>query len=304
MIIEGHHAVGKIDIHAHTIAGTGINRMGTNTSFATPEQLLEIYKKLGVQMGVILPTVNLECADRIQSNEDVMLIADKYSGRFSWFCNIDPRMGKNSPDCDLSYFIEYYKRHGAKGVGEICANLYFDDPYVENLFYHCEKNDMPVIFHIAPKRGGCYGLIDELGLYRMEKELAKFPHLKFIGHSQPFWAEISADINEENRNTYPKGGVRPGRIVELMRRYPNLFGDLSADSGYNALTRDPKFGYEFIEEFQDRLFYGTDICAPENINENFVKLSSWLDEAVADGKITREAYMKVSRENALNLLER
>ena len=89
-------------------------------------------------------------------------------------------------------------------------------------------------------------------------------------------------------------------LVELMRKYPNLHADLSAGSGHNAVTRDPEFGYDFLEEFQDRIYFGTDICAPENEDATFLQLSRWLDKAVETGKISREAYNKVSRENAVN----
>jgi predicted TIM-barrel fold metal-dependent hydrolase len=96
----------------------------------------------------------------------------------------------------------------------------------------------------------------------------------------------------------------PGRIVELMRKYPNLCGDLSAGSAYNAMTRDPEFGYSFIEEFQDRLFYGTDVNDPSHISLDMVKLSFWLDEACDKGKISKAAYEKVCYGNALDLLEK
>jgi predicted TIM-barrel fold metal-dependent hydrolase len=290
--------MGKIDIHVHARVKKVTNFMGTDTSYATAEELLAMYEKLGIEKGVILPEVNPECATCIQSNEEVMDIVDKYPERFDWFCNIDPRMGGNSPSTDLSYYLTYYKKLGAKGVGELCCNLYFDDPMVENLFYHCEKMEMPVIFHIGPQIGGCYGLVDEQGLKRLEKELAKFPKLKFIGHSQPFWAEIGADIDNTSRQGYPKGKVIPGRLVELMRKYPNLYGDLSADSGYNALTRDPEFGYRFMEEFKDRLLFGTDICSPKND----MQLSFWIDKAVEDNKISNNTYEKICRENAIEIL--
>jgi predicted TIM-barrel fold metal-dependent hydrolase len=292
----------KIDIHIHTRAYKGIERFGGGT-YASPEEIREMYNQIGVSKGVILPGVNPDCAFQVQSNEEAYHLTQKYPDLFYWFCNINPRNGNNSPDCNLSYFLEHFKKLGAKGVGEITANMYFDDPYVENLFYHCQKCEMPVIFHIGPTIGGCYGLVDELGLPRLEKELAKFPDLQFIGHSQPFWAEISSDVTEEDRNGYPKGKVIPGRVVELMRKYPNLCGDMSAGSGYNAITRDPEFGYAFIEEFQDRLYYGTDICDPRNITNPMLKLSSWLDEAMEKGKISKNAYRKVSYENALELLE-
>ena len=52
----------------------------------------------------------------------------------------------------------------------------------------------------------------------------------------------------------------PKRLIEMMRAHPNLHGDLSAGSGHNALSRDPAFGVRFLNEFQDRLYFGTDIA--------------------------------------------
>lgn len=299
-MIMGGSIMQKIDIHVHTSMFKGIPRRGSNTVLASPDELMEMYRRLGVEKGVILPGISVECSFQLQSNEEVMAIAQKWPNKFDWFCNIDPRMGGNTPDYDLSYFIKYYKDRGAKGLGEIESNLHFDDPYVENLFYHCEKNEMPVLFHIAPEQGsGNYGLIDDLKLPRLEKALAKYPRLMFIGHSQPFWAEIGDDATEENRNDYPTGKIaKEGRLVELMRKYPNLYGDLSAGSGYNALAKDPEFAFDFIEEFQDRLYFGTDICAPTDD----MRLSFWLDDAVEAGKISEQAYAKVSRENAIKHL--
>ena len=68
--------------------------------------------------------------------------------------------------------------------------------------------------------------------------------------------------------------------------------------------RDPDFGYAFLEEFQDRLFFGTDICDPRNITNPMLKLSAFLDGAMLSGKISYAAYEKISRGNALNLLEK
>lgn len=293
----------KIDIHVHSILEPGIERVGTGGTFATPAQLREMYDQIGVEKGVILPAYSPDGTHVIVTNEDVMKMVAANPDSFYWFCNIDPRMGTNAPNTDFSHFIEYYKKRGAKGVGEITANLYFDDPRVYNLFSHCERCQMPVTFHIG-NMGGDYGLVDELGLPRLEKTLRHFPKLQFLGHSQKFWSEISGDVTEETRFTSPEGPVKPGgRVVELMRRYPTLCGDLSASSGSNSVMRDPDFGYAFIEEFADRLYFGTDICDPCNITWPMLKLSGWLDDAVERGKISYEAYEKVSRGNALRLLE-
>jgi predicted TIM-barrel fold metal-dependent hydrolase len=40
--------------------------------------------------------------------------------------------------------------------------------------------------------------------------------------------------------------------------YANMFGDLSAGSGLNALTRDEEFTRGFLERHQDKLVYGSD----------------------------------------------
>jgi hypothetical protein len=40
--------------------------------------------------------------------------------------------------------------------------------------------------------------------------------------------------------------------------YPNMYGDLSAGSGLNALTRDEDHAREFIQRHQDKLLFGGD----------------------------------------------
>jgi len=294
--------VKKIDIHVHSVLYHGCPRLN-GTDYTTPDELRYIYDRFGIEKGVQLPVVSPEEASpRIHTSDDAYILAKKYPETYYWFCNIDPRFGHNSPDTDLSRFINYYKDLGAKGCGECSPGLYFDDPLMFNLFKHLEKCGMPVTFHIGDM-GGDYGIVDEVGLPRLEKALAAFPGLKFLGHSQKFWAEISGDCTEALRNGYPGGKVVPGgRVPELMRKYPNLCGDMSAGSGYNAFSRDPEFAYGFIEEFQDRLYFGTDICAKENITNPMLRLASFLDDAMTREKISYEAYYKVSRGNALVLL--
>ena len=131
--------------------------------------------------------------------------------------------------------------------------------------------------------------------------MRKFPDLKFIGHSQPFWAEISGDLTGEERNGYPKGPVTPGGVVaRLFDEYPNLYGDLSpaAGSGFNAINRDPEFGYAFLEKHQDRMLFGSDICDPRNP----LDLIFFLNDAVENGNLTRQAYEKICYGNAEKLL--
>jgi predicted TIM-barrel fold metal-dependent hydrolase len=210
-------------------------------------------------------------------------------------------MGTNSARTDFSYYLDFYKRCGAKGVGEVTANLYTDGPLMDNFFYHCAETDMPVIIHISPAVGEGYGIVDDLGLGRLEKMLKKHPKLKIIGHSQPFWSEISGDTTESMRNTYPAGKITGGRLHALLRDYEHLYCDLSAGSGLNAMTRDEDHALRFLEEFQDKLMFGTDICSVQNTHH--LALSRFYDR-LYDGKlISEQIYRKICRDNAIRILK-
>ena len=282
----------KIDIHVHAVPQVIVRRRNVE-GFCTPAEVRAIYDTYGIERGVLLPDgCYTEGSSDICSPREAMGMVREHPETFGWwFAPLSCAAGENTPDADLSWYLNQYKAAGAKGVGEVSENRYFDDPMMLNLFRHCEACGMPVLFHIG-RLGGDYGIVDDLGL----------PKLKFFGHSQKFWAEIG-QTDEKSRDGYPTGKVTPGRIPELLRKYPNLRGDLSAGSGYNAITRDPDFGWAFLEEFQDQLYFGTDICAPGNMHSDMMRLSGFLDDAMLQGKISYAAYEKISRGNALDLLE-
>ena len=286
-----------IDIHVHTRGTPGPKRAGKQ-AYATPAQLLERYDALGIERAVLLPGVTPECAYQPQSNEEVIDIA-RQNDRFIPFCNVDPRALSNSSDAPLGDLLGHYRDQGCKGIGEVTANLPFLDPMVQNLFKHVEAVGFPLTFHIAPHIGGYYGLYDDPGLPQLERSLQRFPKLRFLGHSQPFWAEIASLETPGSRAGYPREPVHAeGALPKLMRRYPNLYGDLSANSGYNALARDEDHAVRFLNEFQDRLLFGTDICAPDTP----VRLPGFLIGLRDAGKIADEVFQKVARENAIRLL--
>jgi uncharacterized protein len=288
-----------IDIHVHTNPRPAPLRENGAMTYASPEYLIRRYDVIQVEKAVILPEGNPECNLQLLSEEQAMDIVARHPDRFVAFCNVDPRMGTNDEHAPLQRILEYHKSQGFKGCGEVCANLPFDDPRMENLFRACEKTRMPLTFHVGPKIGGCYGVYDEPGLPRLEKALRKFPNLIFLGHSQAFWAEIAPLSSAKSREGYPTGRVRrPGRVVQLMRRYPNLHGDLSAGSGHNAVSRDEEFGLRFFQEFQDRLYFGTDICHPDTDTP----LVDYLLKLRAEKKLPEATFRKIARENAVRLL--
>jgi predicted TIM-barrel fold metal-dependent hydrolase len=49
-----------------------------------------------------------------------------------------------------------------------------------------------------------------------------------------------------------------GKLPRLLAKYPNVYADISGHSGYNALTRDKRFGIRFVGKYYRKLLYGTD----------------------------------------------
>ena len=292
----------KIDIHCHVNAFPEFSSTAPNGKrMLSAEEQLDVFDEFNIEHGVILPLVSPEAQWVPLSNNDAQYIVAKYPERFSWFCNVDPRQGGYSEKTDLSHIIGQYKEKGAKGLGELTATLYADDPMMQNLFGACAELDMPVIIHISPKPGKGYGIIDDLGLPRIEKMLKKFPDLKLIGHSTCFWSELSGDVTDETRGSYfEKGTIKEGRVAKLMREYGNLYCDISAGSGSRAMMSDAEYTAKFIEEFSDRIFFGTDVTSPGKVYPQ--NLDNFLINLCDNGMISRENYEKIIRKNAEKLL--
>ena len=284
-----------VDAHLHTVRKKGLPRNAADSNYTTPEELIVMMDHTGVDRGILLPLISPESSFQLSTTEDVLEVCESYPDRFYPFCNVDPRAGAHTPDADLSFHLNFYKHQGCLGVGELTASLEFTDPLVQNLFHHCERCEMPVLFHLAPQRYGNYGLIDKLGLSGLEASLQAFPNLIFIGHSSAFWSEISGAVNDEKRNQYPSGPVEAGGAVpRLMANYRNLYCGWDATSGFNGLTRDPEFGWSFMERFKDRILFGTDICDPLVPHRH----ADYLRTSFGEGRISREAFENISWRNA------
>ncbi|MEI6501462.1 MAG: amidohydrolase family protein [Armatimonadota bacterium] len=286
-----------IDIHGHTFSFND-PRSRKLTNLLGPEELIAAWPEWEIEQAVLLPIVHHECGIALQTNENVIDICNAFPGKFIFFCNLDPRYNHNSPATDFTPVLEHYQAMGCQGVGEMCASLAWDDPRMLNMLGHIEKAGLPLLFHVGLAEG-TYGVVDEPGLPKLEYVLGKFPKLNFLGHSMAVWSAISGDVTADDWLGYPTGPVTEGgRLVELLRRYPNFHGDISAGSGNNALTRDPEFGYWFMEEFQDQLLYGSDLCWPDQQ----VPQTATLKNALAAGKISQAGFDNIGRGNAERML--
>lgn len=278
----------KIDLHLH-LTPRQLPKLG-KLDLASAENMLPHLRELGIRKGVLMSSA--EKGLPFGTNKANRKICARFPDRYAWMCALKP----GRPETVLER-LKACREQGAVGVGELTVNRRLDDPFLQALFAAAEELELPVTIHMSPEVGYSYGVVDDPGLPLLEEVLKKYPGLKLLGHSQTFWIEISADAprEKEARNQWGQGPVIPGgRVPELFGRYPNLYGDLSANSGSRAIMRDPEFGLSFLEQYADRLFFATDMA-----NTSMVfPLGPWLDEQAASGRLSREAYEKICWGNA------
>lgn len=278
----------KIDIHLHLSERPIPDGLGMKISSGA--EMLPHLDELGIGFGIIMSSGETQAM--FGSNASCRRIAEQYPDRYAWMCGLD----ETEPETVYER-LKQYREEGAVGVGELAVNHRLDHPFLEAVFQAAEALGLPVLFHMSPEEGFQYGVVDEPGLPLLERALNKYPKLIFIGHSQPFWHEISGDAGKsrEERYEWGKGPVTPGgRLDQLFEKYPNLYGDLSANSGGCAMMRDEAFGLAFLEAWKDRLMFGTDMV---NVDMEF-PLGGWLDQKVEEGALSFAACQAIVSGNA------
>jgi hypothetical protein len=174
--------------------------------------------------------------------------------------------------------------HGVRVCGELKLRMMYDNPDALRMFRFCGKKGLPVTVHIDyefdtgkkyPRPNYWYGG----GIEAFERAVRACPETIFLGHAPGFWAHISGD-DQFDKTPYPTGKVvLGGKISSMLRQYPNLYCDISAGSGCNALSRDPEYAKDFLSEFQDRVLYARDYF--DNIHQEFLNSLGLPEEVLA-----------------------
>ena len=234
-----------IDIHQHLHY---VGRSG--------DALLDHQKKMGVAATVLLPAGSLAYTASTHYGSTNGLLAGAWGNQACYeFAQQHKNyfFGANEvPDLPhATKTIEKYLKLGAVMIGEVKFGIDCDAPEMQAIYDLARAYKVPVLMHWQYK-------MFNYGYDRFYKMLEKYPEVNFIGHSQTFWANISGNYTDWS-NLYPKGPVNPGGMtVEYLKKYPNLYGDLSAGSGYFALHRDESFAKDFLTRFSDKLLLGSD----------------------------------------------
>jgi len=173
-----------------------------------------------------------------------------------------PHPKKPTPVGRLKMAMDMY---GVRGVGEWKFRVPIDDPDCVEVFRFAGENGMPVTLHMDvpwlpdgqngfKKADFWYAGTSENLVRAMEAA----PDTVFLGHGPGFWRYIAADEKSAPEMRPPAPMKDKGLLWDLMERYDNLYADMSAGSGYNALTRQPDGGEEFLTTFSSKVLFARD----------------------------------------------
>jgi predicted TIM-barrel fold metal-dependent hydrolase len=232
---------------------------------------------------------------------------EKYPGRFVWFASTD--ITKPEAEAILTQAV----KEGAGGLGEIKFHVEAAGPELRRMYALAAELNVPIQIHFqevphTPTEG-----VFSTGFKNFEAMLKAYPKTRFLGHADAFWANVSADY--ANDAAYPSGPIKRGGITDkLLSDYPNLFGDLSANSGNNALSRDPEFTSSFLARHQDKLIFGSDCSCSDGKGGGISQANNPAANRLAGKCVARETltvlqksasaavFRKLAWENAHKLL--
>ena len=148
-------------------------------------------------------------------------------------------------------------KDGAVSIGEMKYHLAIDSPEMQRVYSIAAEMRVPVMMHIQVFPHFPGELPYNMDYDHFDKMLKAHPKTNFVGHGDLFWANIAADVPTDRG--YPAGPVKKGGLTDRwLSEFPNLYGDISANSGNNALSRDMDFSRGFVARHKDKLMFGSD----------------------------------------------
>ncbi len=269
-----------IDMHAHDYAES---KQGLDEWVKTMDET-------GVEKTVVLTMAYGKKFDSL------VTVYSAYPEHFELWCGLD-YTGYKDPGFAGKAIAELTRCHdkGAVGIGELgdkgkglhycqppAFGMHPDDPRMDPVWEKCAELRMPVSIHVADPKW-MYEKMDSTndGLINayywrldnkpdiadhaeminiLERTVKKHPHTLFIACHL---ANCSYDLD--------KAGA-------LMDKYPNLYMDIAARFG--EICAIPRAAKRFLEKYQDRIVYGTDLGREADVYPTTFRLLETDDEHI------------------------
>lgn len=222
-------------------------------NFKMHNKILAVMNKLNISKMVLLgsPKATIYGGSGFEgydeNNKEILKFVHTYPKRFIALCTINPR------DKDKLKKLKNCIDNGATGLKLYSGHsLFYDLPLnttvMDEIYEYCEINSIPILFHV------------NAGKYKQEFEsvLKKYPRLKI---NCPHFCLSSINIS---------------RLKYLLNTYPNLYTDISFGAfvkpGLRRISKNVSKFKDFMEQYQDRVMFGTDMV----ITSNKRKTEEWL----------------------------
>lgn len=303
-----------IDMHSHPYAETREDL----------DQWVKNMDDVGIEKTIVLTQAHGAAFDSLVD------FFSPYEHRFELWCGFDYK-GYDKPGFgpDAVAELERCYRKGAKGVGELgdkgkglfycepeAFGMHADDPRMDPLFEKCAELNLPVNIHVAEPKW-MYEKMDSTndGLMNAYNwRLDNKPDI--VGHNGMI--DILEQTVKRHPNTtfiachYANCSYDLSKIAALLDQYPNLHLDISAR--YAEVSAIPRHTREFIEKYQDRLVYGTDMSYNIDMYRFTLRILESKDEHIYSRYntyhwplhglgLSDEVLKKLYRDNALKIIQ-
>lgn len=269
-----------IDMHSHAYAN----------SDKEIEEWVNTMDKVGVEKTIILTKATGTEFDSLYR------AYAKYEGRFELWCGFD-YTGYEEEGWEEKAVQELVRCHqvGAKGIGELgdkgegllysqptqAFGLHIDDERMKPLIKKCGELGMPINIHVAepywmylPMEKDNDGLMNAFTWQIDKSKEDLLLHGELI-------SSLENAVRENSGTTfiachYANCSYDLNILGKLLDSYPNLYADISAR--YAEIGPIPRFTKAFIEKYNDRLFYGTDMGTSQSMYEITFRILETADE--------------------------
>jgi predicted TIM-barrel fold metal-dependent hydrolase len=268
-----------IDVHTHTNDARGIGDR------VDPKEMVERMDRLNVKTVVVLTG---GWGDDLQKIVDTMV--KPYPGRFMVMTQID---WSKIDDPNFSQLmvkqVDDSVRRGARGlkilkelglgVRDASGKLIpVDDPRLDPVWEECGRLGIPVFIHVADPEAFFHPIDANNERY---EELIEHPDWSFYGPQFPGIQELMAQRDrmfaKHLRTTFAAlhFGSWPENldfVEQTLEKFPNVMIETGAREG--ELGRQPRLVRRLFLKYPDRIMFGTDEGASEEMYHNYFR---WLE---------------------------
>jgi predicted TIM-barrel fold metal-dependent hydrolase len=258
-----------IDMHTHVY--------GNNDEEIT--RWLKAMDACGIEKSIVFTGATGERFDAL------LKLYAKYGKRFELWCGFD-YTGYDDPGYGPAAVKELERcfRAGAKGVGEVMFKgagirpgsrqksiMLPDDPRLAPLWEKCGELGMPVNLHISEDKW-MYEKIDSTNDGLMNAAKWQVPMVNGAKTHEEMLDKLENTVKQHPKTIFIAAHLANccanlSVLANYLDKYPNLYADISAR--YGEIAPIPRFVHDFLEKYQNRIVYGTDVTS----NERFYRVT-------------------------------